>query len=176
MQGESGMPSSATAQRRVFIGPGLSRFRLGGTIVGLILIAGFVLWIALRQAEQGAIATAIVGTISALLFILGFVYYLLIVAPVPFTLVLENEALVKRSQKGEVITIPWEDLTRIKEEFFPNGTRISISAYRNVTEEGQKAKAWVVYRNDVDDLDRLSEALKRTIPETCTWESKTVHD
>ncbi len=121
-------------------------------------------------------ATAIGSTIAALVFIAGFAYYLRIIAPVPFTITLEPEALVKRNRNGEVIEIRWEELARIREEFFPNGTRIGVIAYRKITEPGQKAKAWAVYRDDVTDLDGLAEALKQAIPETCQWQSETVHE
>jgi hypothetical protein len=170
------MASSPMTHKQEFIGPGLSRFKLIVTILGLIFIVAIVLWIAVRQMQQGAVGTAVGSTIAAILFILGFVIYLRIVAPVPFTISLTEQALIKRSGKGETVTIRWEDLTRIKEEFFPNGKRISITAYRVVSEPGQKAKAWAVYRDDVTDLDGLADALKRAIPETCNWQSETVHE
>ena len=170
------MASSPVAHEKVFIGPGLSRFKLIITILALACAVGVVLWIAFHELQQGVVSTAIGSTIAALVFIAGFVYYLRIIAPVPFTITLEPEALVKRSRNGEVIEIRWEDLTRIREEFFPNGTRIGVIAYRKVTEPGQKAKAWAVYRDDVTDLDGLAEALKQAIPETCQWQSEIVHE
>jgi hypothetical protein len=165
------MASSPTAQGQVFIGPGLSRSKSIVTILGLLGLIALVLWIAIHQG-----ASAVGSTIVAILFILGFLIYLRIVAPVPFTITLEPEALVKRSQNGEVITVRWEDITRVKEEFFPNGTRISLIVYRKVTSPEQKAKAWAVYRDDVTDLDGLAEALKQALPETATWQSETVHE
>jgi hypothetical protein len=170
------MASSPVAHEKVFIGPGLSRFKLIVTILALVCAVGVVLWIAFHEMQQGAMATAIGSTIAALVFIAGFAYYLRIIAPVPFTITLEPEALVKRNRNGEVIEIRWEELTRIREEFFPNGTRIGVIAYRKITEPGQKAKAWAVYRDDVTDLDGLAEALKQAIPETCQWQSETVHE
>jgi len=170
------MASSPAVHSDEFIGPGLSRFKLLVTIVGLIFLVGIVVWIAIHQIQQGAVGSAVGSTVAALLFILGFIIYLRIIAPVPFTIALESEALVKRNRRGEVISIGWEELTRVKEEFFPNGKRISVTAYRKVTEPGQKAKAWAVYRDDITDLDGLAEALKRTIPETCEWESERVHE
>jgi hypothetical protein len=141
------------------------------TVVGVIAIVALVLWIALHQG-----ASAVGSTIIAILFIAGFVYYLSLVAPVPFTITLGPDSLVKKSKKGEVIALPWDQLTRVKEEFFPNGKRIGITVYRQVTEPGQKAKAWAVYRDDVNDLDGLAAALKQAIPATCTWQSETVHE
>src|SRR6266704_3546790 len=85
-----------------------------------------------------------------------------IISPIPFTNELEEKALVKRNKKGEVIEIRWEDLTRVKEEFFPNGKRIGVIAYRKPATPEQKAKAWAVYRDEVTDIDGLAEALKQT--------------
>ena len=112
----------------------------------------------------------------AILFIIGFLIYLRIVAPIPFTITLEPASLVKRSRDGEAIEVRWEDITRVKEEFFPNGKRISVTVYRKTTSPEQKAKVWAVYRDDVTDLDGLAEALKQTLPETATWQSETVHE
>lgn len=165
------MSSPATAHERIFIGPGLSPFKRAITIVGVIGLIALVLWIALHEG-----APAIGSAIVAILFILGFVIYLRIIEPVPFTINLEEEALVKRSKNGEVIEIRWEDLTRIKEEFFPNGKRIGVIAYRKPASPEQKAKAWAVYRDDVTDIDGLAASLKEAIPATCQWQSETVHD
>ena len=94
----------------------------------------------------------------------------------PFTIELEPERLVKRNRNGEVIELRWEQITRIKEEFFPNGKRIGITVYRKPTTPQEKTKAWAVYRDDVTNLDELAEALKQAIPETCEWKSETVHE
>jgi len=163
--------ASSTARGHIFIGPGLSPFKRTVTILGVLGITALVLWIAIYQG-----ISAIASTIVALVFITGFVIYLRIIAPVPFTITLEPEALIKRNKKGEVIEIRWEDLTRVKEEFFPNGKRIGVIAYRKPATPEQKAKAWAVYRDDVSDIDGLAEALKQAIPETCQWDSETVHD
>lgn len=173
------MTSSATAQEQVFIGPGLRPFKRIATISGVIFLLALVLWIAIREGIfQGgsAVGSTVGSTIAALLLIGGFVYYLRLIAPVPFTIRLEKEALVKRSEKGEVIEIRWENLTRVKEEFFPNGQRIGLIVFRKPASPQEKAKAWAVYRDDVTDIDALAEALKKAIPETCEWQSETVHD
>jgi uncharacterized membrane protein YciS (DUF1049 family) len=170
------MASSTAAPEQVFIGPGLGRFKLIVTILGLLFAVGIVLWIAVHQAQQGAVSTAIGSTIAAILFIAGFVYYLRIIAPVPFTITVGVEALVKQSRNGENIEVKWEDLVRVKEEFFPNGKRIGITTYRHVISLGQKPKLWAVYRDDITDLDGLASALKQAIPATCEWQSETVHE
>ncbi len=165
------MGSSSVTQSQVFIGPGLSVFKRLMTIIGLLGITALVLWIAIHEG-----LSAIGSTIAAILFILGFVIYLRIVAPVPFTIELEPEVLVKRSKNGEVIEVPWEQMTRVKEEFFPNGKRIGITVYRKPAHPQEKAKAWAVYRDDVTDFDGLAQALKAAILPTCEWQSETVHE
>lgn len=165
------MASSARAHGQVFVGPGLSPFKRVVTIIGVLGLTAVVLWIAIHQG-----ISAIGSTIAAIVFITGFAIYLRIIAPVPFTIILEPDRLVKRSRNGEVIELRWEDLTRIKEEFFPNGKRISVTVYRKPSSPEQKAKAWAVYRDDVTDIDGLAETLKQTIPDTCRWESEIVHE
>ena len=165
------MASSSTAQGQVFIGPGLRPSKLILTMIFVLGVTALVLLIAIHEG-----VSAVGSTIVALLFIVGFLIYLRIVAPIPFTITLEPEALVKRSRNGEVIEVRWEELTRIKEEFFPNGKRISITVYRNPTSPQQKPKVWAVYRDDVTDIDGLAKSLKATISTTCEWQSETVHE
>ncbi len=165
------MASSPITQEQVFIGPGLSRFKRVVTVIGVIGIIILVLWIAIHQG-----ASAVGSSIAAILFILGFVLYLRIVAPVPFTITVNGESVIKQGRNGETIALRWDEITRVKEEFFPNGTRISVTVYRVVTEPQQKAKAWAVYRDDVTNLDGLAETLKATKPENCPWQSETVHE
>src|SRR5579859_1465744 len=163
--------ASSAAQGQVFVGPGLSLFKRIVTIIGVLGLTGLVLWIALHQG-----ASALGSTIAAIVFIVGFVIYLRIVAPVPFTIEIGPEALIKRSRNGEVIAVLWEQVTRIKEEFFANGKRISITVYRKPAAPEEKTKAWAVYRDDVTNIDELADALKQAIPETCQWQSETVHE
>ena len=170
------MASSSIGQEQVFIGPGLSLFKRIVTILGVVAVTSLVLWIAVYQHYTHNDASVIGSTIAAVLFIAGFVYYLSLVAPVPFTITVGPQALVKRSGKGEVIELHWDEVSRIKEEFFPNGKRISVSVYRTITDPAQKAKAWAVYRDEVTDLDALAETLKSAIPTTCSWQSETVHE
>ena len=167
------MASSSPSQVQEFIGPGLPPFKRYVTIFGLIAAIALVLWITLHQ---GISASSIGSTIAALLFITGFMLYLRIIAPVPFTIILAPETLSKRNRNGEEIATRWEDLMRVKEEFFPNGKRIGVSVYRKVSTPGQKPKAWSVYRDDVTDIDKLAVALKEAIPATCDWQSETVHE
>ncbi|HEX6555281.1 MAG TPA: hypothetical protein VF026_21130, partial [Ktedonobacteraceae bacterium] len=147
------MASPSAAGDRVFIGPGLSPFKRIVTFAAVIGLTLLVLWIAIHQG-----ASAIGSTIAAIVFIAGFIIYLRIIAPVPFTIEFGKESLVKRSKNGEVIEVRWDQLTRVKEEFFPNGKRIGITVYRKPSTPQEKAKAWAVYRDDVTDLDALAKA------------------
>ena len=165
------MASSSAAQDQVFVGPGLSPFKRIMTAIGVLIVTAIVLWIAIHEG-----LSALGSTITAIIFILGFVIYLRIIAPVPFTIELNSEALIKRNRNGEVIELPWNRVTRIKEEFFPNGKRIGITVYRKPATPQEKTKAWAVYRDDVTGIDELAQALKQAIPETCQWQSETVHD
>jgi hypothetical protein len=108
------MASSSAAQDQVFVGPGLSPFKRIMTAIGVLIVTAIVLWIAIHEG-----LSALGSTITAIIFILGFVIYLRIIAPVPFTIELNSEALIKRGRNGEVIELPWDRVTRIKEEFFP---------------------------------------------------------
>jgi len=141
------------------------------TAIGVLIVTALVLWIAIHEG-----LSALGSTITAIIFILGFVIYLRIIAPVPFTIELNSETLIKRSRNGEVIELPWDRVTRIKEEFFPNGKRIGITVYRKPATLQEKTKAWAVYRDDVTGIDELAKALKEAIPETCQWQSETVHE
>ncbi len=165
------MASSSAAQDQVFVGPGLSPFKRIMTAIGVLIVTALVLWIAIHEG-----LSALGSTITAIIFILGFVIYLRIIAPVPFTIELNSETLIKRSRNGEVIELPWDRVTRIKEEFFPNGKRIGITVYRKPATLQEKTKAWAVYRDDVTGIDELAKALKEAIPETCQWQSETVHE
>ncbi len=165
------MASSSAAQDQVFVGPGLSPFKRIMTAIGVLIVTALVLWIAIHEG-----LSALGSTITAIIFILGFVIYLRIIAPVPFTIELNSETLIKRSRNGEVIELPWDRVTRIKEEFFPNGKRIGITVYRKPATPQEKTKAWAVYRDDVTGIDELAKALKEAIPETCQWQSETVHE
>lgn len=163
--------SEAQQQQNIFIGPGLSLYKRVGTGVLVLISLAVVILIAIREGVP-----AVGSTIVALLFVGGFIVYLRIIAPVPFTIEIGPESLIKRNRGGEVIEIQWDHLTRIREEFFPNGKRIGIIAYRNPATPQEKAKAWAVYRDDVEDIDALAAALKQTLPETAQWQSETVHE
>src|SRR5258708_12150800 len=91
------MASTTAEQGQVFIGPGLSPFRRIATIVAVLGVIAFVLWIALHQG-----ASAIGSTIVAIALITGFVIYLRIIAPVPFTITLDPPAPLQRIRNVEL--------------------------------------------------------------------------
>ena len=170
------MASSSVEAEQIFIGPGLSLFKRIVTSLLMLGLVALVFWIAVYQHNAHNDVSVVGSTIAAIFFIGGFTYYLKLIAPVPFTIKLSLEGVNKSNKRGETIMLTWNELTRVKEEFFPNGTRIGITLYRKVSQPGQKAKAWAVYRDDVTDLDGLAKALKQAIPETCQWQSETVHE
>jgi hypothetical protein len=170
------MASSSLTPEQVFIGPGLSPFKRIVTILGVIGILSLILWIAVYQHARWNDVSVYGSTIVAVLFLGGFIWYLGMITPVPFTINVTSQRLVKTSKRGEVIDLSWDEITRIKEEFFKNGKRIGITVYRKVTAPSMKAKAWAVYRDEVDDIDRLAAVLKQMRPETCEWQSEQVHD
>ena len=170
------MASSSVAQEQEFVGPGLSLFKRVVTVIGIIGILALILWIAIYQHINRNDASVIGSTIAAILFLAGFGYYLRLVAPVSFKITIKPTSLLRKTGRGEIIDLAWEDVPRIKEEFFPNGKRISVNVYRKVTEPGQKAKAWSVYRDELKDFDALAEALHQAIPASCDWERETVHE
>src|SRR5437879_5474225 len=153
------MASSSAAQDQVFVGPGLSPFKRIMTAIGVLIVTAIVLWIAIHEG-----LSALGSTITAIIFILGFVIYLRIIAPVPFTIELNSEALIKRGRNGEVIELPWDRVTRIKEEFFPNGKRIGITVYDKPAPPPEKAKARAVYREDVTATPEQAHAPTHAIP------------
>src|SRR5579875_1522845 len=171
------MVSSALAEPRTFVGRGLSPLKRAVTVVALLTITLAGLLIAWHEG-----LSAIGSTIAALLFIAGFIYYLWIIAPQPFTITVSAEEIVKRDQRGETVALRWEELARVKEEFFPNGTRISLALYRRPTASegteasGQPMRVWVVYRDDVDDLDGLTALVQQLKPADCRWESARLHE
>jgi len=170
------MASSSVSAEQTFIGPGLSLFKRIVTSLLVIGAIALVFWIAIYQHNAHNDLSVVGSSIAAVLFIAGFIYYLRLIAPVPFTIKLSAAGVSKSNKHGDTITLAWNEVTRVKEEFFPNGTRIGITLYRKVTQPEQKAKAWSVYRDDMTDLDSLAKALKQAIPETCQWQSETVHE
>src|SRR2546423_15341641 len=98
------MASSSAAQGpgQIFVGPGLSPFKRIMTVIGVLVVTALVLWIAIHEGLSAG-----GSPISAILFFFGFGHYLLIIAPVPFSIELEPKQLVKRNHNGEGVGQRW---------------------------------------------------------------------
>src|SRR5437763_16470362 len=97
------MASSSAAHGQVFVGPGLSPFKRIMTVIGALVVTAMVLWIAIHEG-----LSAVGSTITAVIFIFGFVIYVRIIPSVLFRIELEQETMVKRSRNGEVIELHGE--------------------------------------------------------------------
>ena len=115
------MASSAATQGQIFVGPGLSPFKRAVTILGVLGLIALVLWIAIYQG-----ISVIGSTIAALLLITGFVFYLRIIAPIPFTIELEEKALPKKNREKNgsdaasptAISLAWASSTLLTKRRF----------------------------------------------------------
>jgi len=123
-------------------------------------VLALVLWIAYYQ-ECCRGSSSVGSTVVAVLFILALLTYLRLIAPVPFTIGLYPETVVKKNQRGEVIEVRWDNVTQNQRRVFPHGKRISISVFRKPAGPQEEGKVWAVYRDDVTDLDGLAEALQQ---------------
>jgi hypothetical protein len=127
-------------------------------------------WIALSEG-----ASMLVSTLIGIVFIGGFVWYLLAVAPTPFTITLDDAHLTRADAGAEPVVIPWSGVARVKEELFPNGKPCSIAVYKRVGERGVH-RAWVVYGDDVPEFAGLVEAVRAALPAETPWMRETVHE
>src|SRR5262249_51600647 len=126
--------------------------------------------IALREG-----ASMVVSTIIGVIFIGCFVWYLLSVAPTPFRITVDGEGLTRTDRGTEPVVIAWTAIAKVKEEYFKNGTSVSITVYKRVGERGLH-RAWVVYRDDLPGFDRLVSAMRARVPQDRPWNRDKVHD
>jgi hypothetical protein len=134
------------------------------------LASGVFFLIALHEG-----ASMVVSTIIGIVFIGCFVWYLVSVAPTPFTITVDAQGLTRSDRGAEPAVIPWTGVAKIKEEYFKNGTSVSITVYKRVGERGLH-RAWVVYRDDLPGFDRLVSAMRDRLPEDRPWYREKVHD
>lgn len=153
-----------------WIGPGVSKRKRWLTGIGVALAAAMFALIAVHEGASG-----LVGTIIGVVFIGCFVWYLTIVAPVPFIITLDGESLTRTERGGEPVTITWRNVAKIKEEHFRKGTSVSITVYKRVGERGLH-RAWVVYRDDIPRYDAFVEAVRTALPEDTPWFREQVHE
>lgn len=133
-------------------------------VLGLFVIG--VVW------YQGG--SVIVSAVLGALLIAGFVWYLRLIAPTPFTLSLTAEGLVRQDEGSEPLVIPWDGIARVKEEQFPNGKIIGLMVYAR--SKSSVYRALVLWRDDLPQFDAFRQALKASaLPET-RWQLETVHE
>jgi hypothetical protein len=146
------------------------------TIAGVALAAGVFFSLALWQG-----ISMLVSTIIGIVFIGGFIGYLRLIAPTPFTIALDVEGITRAERPGRAtdaerrVTIPWPQIAKIKEERFKSGKSVSTTVYKRVGEHGL-SRAFVVYRDDIGDFDGLLQALRAQVPSTTPWLITTVHE
>lgn len=155
---------------REWVSPGVSPRKRIITGIGVALVALLFFFIALHEG-----APALVSTIIGAIFIAGFVGYLRVVAPTPFTLRLDNGGVTRTDRGAEPLLIPWGGIARVKEELFKNGTAVSVTVYKRVGARGLH-RAWVVYRDDIPEFDAFVEALAAATPQDRPWMRETVHE
>lgn len=155
---------------REWVSPGVSRRKRLLTGFGVALVA--VLFAAIALYER---TSMLVSTLIGAVFILGFIGYLRVVAPTPYTLRVDHSGVTRTDRGVEPHTIGWGAFAKVKEELFKNGTSISVTVYKRVGERGLH-RAWVVYRDDIPDFDGFVTALVSALPESTPWLRETVHE
>jgi len=163
-------PPAGASRISVFTSPGVSRFRLIGTIVFMVLLLGVVLLIAAYEGLHGL--PFVTSTVVGLLFMAGFVWYLKLATPVPFTLRVDETGIVKEDQRGNRLALSWDDVAGVKEQVFRSGKLVSIIIYRQA--EPQPRKAIAVYRDDIRDLEAYRDAVRQLLPAECSWRREQV--
>jgi hypothetical protein len=162
------LPTSGEAKE--WVCPGVSpnkRWLTGG---GIALTTAVFIFIAAREGAAMWVSTAI-----GVVFIGCFIWYLRIVAPMPFTLRLDAMGITRTERGGEPTTIPWMGLARVKEESFPNGKPVSLAVYKRVGERGVH-RAFVVYRDDIPRFDAFLAAVRAALPGDVPYQRETVHE
>ena len=154
----------------IWASPGVSVRKRWLTGAGVALAAAVFFLIALKEG-----GSMLVSTLIGVVFIGCFVWYLRVVAPTPFTVTIDADAVTRADREGEPAAIPWGGVAKVKEEVFKNGTSVSVTVYKRVGERGLH-RAWVVYRDDLPDFDGLVSALRDHLPESAPWIRETTHE
>ncbi|HEX8997464.1 MAG TPA: hypothetical protein VF812_15660 [Ktedonobacterales bacterium] len=155
---------------RDWVSPGVSMRKRVLTGIGIAIVAALFFFIALSEG-----APALVSTIIGVIFIAGFVGYLKVVSPAPFTLRLDERGVTRTDRGAEPQTIPWGGIARVKEEVFKSGVSVSVTVYKRVGAKGLH-RAWVVYRDDIPQFDSFAEAFAAALPLDRPWARETVHE
>jgi hypothetical protein len=154
----------------VFPSPGLTPARRYGTAIMLLVLGLFVIGVVWYEGRSALISAAL-----GLLLIAGFIWYLRLIAPAPFTLKLTTEGLVREEAGQEPLLIAWDGFARVKEEQFTNKKIISVTVYKKVGARGVH-RALVLYRDDLPRFDEFRKALKDATPPETPWHLETVHE
>lgn len=163
-------PDDQPAGAREWASPGVSVRKRWLTGVGVALVAALFMFIALHEG-----ASMLVSTIIGVVFIGCFVWYLRIVAPIPYTLRVDGQGITRAERGGEPVTVPWTGIARIKEEVFKSGTSVSFSLYKRVGERGV-ARTFVIYRDDIPRFDAFLAAVREVVPAGTVWAREQVHE
>ncbi|HEU0027620.1 MAG TPA: hypothetical protein VFQ25_10940 [Ktedonobacterales bacterium] len=175
-QAATSAPSAASVAPRTpvtarqWVSPGVSLRKRIVTGIGVALAATLFILIALYEQTS-----MLVSTIIGAIFILGFIGYLRVVAPTPYTLQLDESGVTRTNRGAEPSLIPWGEVARVKEERFKNGVSISVTVYKRVGARGLH-RAWVVYRDDIPDFDSFVQVFSSALPENAPWMRETVHE
>ena len=162
-------PAAERVPTREFPSPGLTPARRYGTAIMLLALGLFIIGVVFYEGRS-VIVSAVLGA----LLMAGFIWYLRLIAPAPFTLRLAPEGLVRQEKSGEPLVIPWDRFVRVKEEQFSNGKIIGVMIYARSARSVYRAL--VLYRDDLPHFDEFRAALKAsTLPET-PWKLETVHE
>jgi hypothetical protein len=160
----------ATVTPREWVSPGVSGRKRILTGLGVALVAILFFFIAVHEG-----ASALVSTIIGVIFIGGFVGYLRVVAPTPFTLRLDERGVTRTDRDVEPLLITWGSVARVKEEVFKSGVAVSVTVYKRVGAKGLH-RAWVVYRDDIPQFDAFVEAFSAALPLDRPWTRETIHE
>ncbi len=155
---------------REWVSPGVSMRKRVLTGIGVAIVAVLFIVIALSEG-----ASALVSTIIGVIFIGGFIGYLQVVAPTPFTLRLDERGVIRTDRGAEPLLITWGNVARVKEELFKSGVTVSVTVYKRVGAKGLH-RAWVVYRDDIPQFDAFVEAFSAALPLDRPWTRETVHE
>ena len=160
--------SNTSASTIEFSSPGLTPLRRYGTAIMLFVLGLFVVGVVFYQG-----GSVIVSAVLGFLLIAGFVWYLRMIAPAPFTLRLTPEGL-ERKEQGAAVPLSWNQFARVKEEQFSNGKIIAVMVFAR--SKHSVYRALVLYRDDLPQFDDFRKALRAaTLPET-PWQLETVHE
>ncbi len=153
-----------------FSSPGLTPGRRYGTAIMLLALGLFVIGVVFYEGRS-----LMVSAVLGFLLIAGFVWYLRMIAPTPFTLQLTPDGLVRRDQGAvEPLVIPWNQIARVKEEQFPNGKIIGVMIYAR--SKHSVYRALVLYRDDLPRFDDFRKALREATLAVTPWQRETVHE